>query len=43
MVLDTSVTIIDVIGLASIVADPTIVIGDNITALKWASEVAVTL
>jgi hypothetical protein len=37
MVLDTSVTILDIIGLASIVADPTIVIGDNITALKWAS------
>jgi hypothetical protein len=42
MVIDTSVTIVDVIGLAAIVADPTIVIGDNITALKWASEDAVT-
>ena len=42
MVLDTSVTIIDVVGLASIVADPTIVIGNNITALKWASEDAAT-
>jgi hypothetical protein len=42
MVLDASVKIIDVIGLASIVADPTIVIRDNITALKWASEDAVT-
>ena len=42
MVIDTSVAVVDVIGLASIVADPTIVIGDNITALKWASEDAVT-
>ena len=42
LVHDTSVKIIDVVGLASIIEDLTIVIGDNITALKWASEDAVT-
>jgi hypothetical protein len=41
-VVDATIKIIDAIGLASIVDAPTIVIGDNITALKWASEDAVT-
>jgi hypothetical protein len=42
-VVDASVKIIDVIGVAPIVEAPTIVIGDSITALKWASEDAVAL
>ena len=41
--IDSSVTVHDVIGTAIIVESPTIVIGDDITALKWASVDAVTL
>ena len=41
-IVDTSVTIIDVVAMAALIEAPTIVIGDNITALKWASEDAVT-
>ena len=40
--IDSSVTAHDVIGTAIIVESPTIVIGGNITALKWASVDAVT-
>jgi hypothetical protein len=39
---DKSVTILDAIGVADLVRDATVVIGDNITALKWASVDAVT-
>ena len=39
---DKSVTIIDAIGVADLVRDATVVIDDNITALKWASVDAVT-
>jgi hypothetical protein len=39
---DKSVTILDAIGVAELVRDATVVIGDNITALKWASVDAVT-
>jgi hypothetical protein len=39
---DKFVTILDGIGDAEIVHDATLVIGDNITALKWASVDAVT-
>jgi hypothetical protein len=39
---DKSVTIMDAIGVAKPVRDATVVIGDNITALKWASVDAVT-
>jgi hypothetical protein len=41
-VIDKSVKVVGVVGLACIVDAPTILIGDNITALKWASEDAVT-
>ena len=41
--IDSSVTVHDIIETAIIVESPTIVIGDNITALKWASVDAVTL
>ena len=40
--IDSSITVNDIIGTAIIVEPPTIVIGDNITALKWASVDAVT-
>jgi hypothetical protein len=40
--IDKSVTILDNIGVATIVHDATVVIGDNNTALKWASVDAVT-
>ena len=40
--MDKSVTILDKIGVAALVHDATVVIGDNITALKWASVDAVT-
>ena len=40
--IDSSVTVLDIIGSAAIVESPTIIIGDNITALKWASVDAVT-
>ena len=39
---DKSVTILDAIGVAELVRDATVVIGDNITALKWAFVDAVT-
>ena len=41
-IVGTSVKIIDIVGMASIIEAPTIVVGDNITALKWAPEDAVT-
>ena len=37
-----SVTILDKIGVAELVRDATVVVGDNITALKWAFVDAVT-
>ena len=37
-----SITIVDNLCIASIVADPIVVIGDNINALKWASVDAIT-
>ena len=40
--MDKSVTILDAIGVAELVRDATVVIGDNITALKWAFVDAVT-
>ena len=39
---DKSVTIVDKIGVVALVHDATVVIGDNITTLKWASLDAVT-
>jgi hypothetical protein len=39
---DKSVTILDGIAIAEIVHDATVVIGENITALKWASVDEVT-
>ena len=39
---DKSVAILDNIGVAVLVHDATVVIGDNITALKWASVDVVT-
>ena len=38
-----TLTVLDVLRLADIVGDQTIMIGDNINALKWASTDAVTL
>ena len=39
---DKSVTILDDIRVAAIVHDATVIIGDNITSLKWASVDTVT-
>jgi hypothetical protein len=39
---DKSVAILDKIGVAALVHNATIVIGDNITAIKWATVDAVT-
>ena len=38
-----TLTVLDVLRLADIVGDQTIMIGDNINALKWAPTDAVTL
>ena len=38
-----TLTVLDVLRLADIVGEQTIMIGDNINALKWASTDAVTL
>ena len=42
LTVDSSITVLDIIETAAIVKSPTIIIGDNITALKWASVDAVT-